>query len=80
MPDTNDVCLTKAEARDGLLLLANEWRDDIAIARSEGQRPYPRITGNLRDAFYEVEASEYTSYHLSIETCCEPECLDDIDE
>ena len=77
MPDSNEAFLTMAEARDYLRDIIRDVRDQIAIARAEGMRPYPRLFGNLRDGYYEREDSEYSSYLFYITDPCYEDCLED---
>ena len=80
MPDSNEVCLTMREARDYLRDIIAMERDQIAMARADGRKPYPRLSGNLRDGYYEREDSEYSSYLFYIsDPCYEPECLEDLE-
>ena len=66
MPDNNDFCQTKSEARESLKFWVRNFRD----------QKY-RFAGNSKSGYYEcINANLY----LEITKCSENECIEDIEK
>jgi len=71
MPDVNDVCHTKQDAKESL----KWWIDD---GRDAGYK----YSGTLKNGYFEEEKSEMRQWpnnYFEITECCEEDCLRDTD-
>ena len=79
MPDLNWTYRTKAEAREGAVSLAREWREEWTEDMEGKWGPVWRVTGSATEGHYDIELRDgsptHLGYYISITECDDGDCI-----